>query len=172
MNHNKHQTLTSIEDIEPMIASVQRQIRKSESGHCRLEEGLAFTVMLTQEQARIYSNLGYIDEVKCTEHVLSQKGIAEAIQLTIDFAQQDEQHSTLQGQVLDLRRILEGHVPAEVLNAYAGDVSEILGDESIVSLQLRKSKLERAIASNYACLGPDDSNTDDCTNRTSRRIHV
>lgn len=155
-----------------MIASVQRQIRKSDNGYCRLEEGLAFTVMLTQEQARIYSGLGYIDENICTEHVLSQKGIAEAIQLTIDFAQQDEQRSALQGQNLDLRRILEGHFPAEALNAYAGDVSEILGDESIVSLQLRKSKLERAIASHYARLGPDDPNTDDCTNRTSRRIHV
>ena len=150
MNYKNHQPLTSFEDIEPLIASVRSQIQKPASGQCRLEEGSPFTVTLTQEQKRMYSDLGYIDQDNGTEQVLSQKGIAEAIQLTIDFAQQEEQHTMLQGHVLDLRRILSVHFPAEVLDDCAGNVSEILGDESIVSLQLRKSKLERVLATNLA----------------------
>ena len=157
MNYKNHQPLTSFEDIEPLIASVRRQIQKPASGQCRLEEGSPFTVTLTQEQKRMYSDLGYIDQDNGTEQVLSQKGIAEAIQLTIDFAQQAEQHTALQGHVLDLRRILSGHLPAEILDDCAGNVSEILGDESIVSLQLRKSKLERVIATNFARLEHMDS---------------
>ena len=150
MNYKNHQPLASFEDIEPLIASVRRQIQKPASGQCRPEEGSPFTVTLTQDQKRMYSDLGYIVEDNGSEQVLSQKGIAEAIQLTIDFAQQQEQHTMLQGHVLDLRHILSEHLPSEVLDECAGTVSEILGDKSIVSLQLRKSKLERVIAVNLA----------------------
>ncbi|NVK06900.1 MAG: hypothetical protein HWD81_05090 [Marivivens sp.] len=147
MTDDKHHKILKSEDYKPFIVSALKLAGRAENWSFSEESEPSFTVFLTPNQKQTYLDLGYIDEDKGAEYALSPKGVAEAISVIIDFAQQREQVSVIKEHVLDLYRLLERHLNAEVLNECVGSISDILGDKSFESLQLRKSKLERAIQS-------------------------